>query len=308
MQQLCPISSTFNELMQELLTWQGATVMLRMGELKSLKQERLAVLIPQWSLLAQIFVDFKDAMAGEKRQAAKNCFLCLSRHCVEVEGLFVRNWCLVERDGLETLTDRSRFPKLRHLEFSCCDYLAHRNAVRIFEAHPELRSLRATFSPKATVTKTFVDAAPSSLALLGFVNFGQDVGLLASLLARCPLEHLWFGRTANFSSPMVEVLAASKIRTLCLPEAARLTPVGRVTNEHVLALLRSCAKLELLMVWGVDPPKEQVEAAGFEILPESLGTSVPIMRRMGSTACLASNGTLWSPYSQTDAELVASTI
>lgn len=308
MQQLCPISSTFNELMQELLTWQGATVMLRTGELKSLKQERLAVLIPQWSLLAQIFVDFKDARAGEKRQAVKNCFLSLSQHCAEVEGLFIRNWCLVERDGLASLTDHGRFPHLRHLELISCDYLAYSNAVKIFEAHPELRSLRATLSPKAIVTRAFVDAAPSRLTLLAFVNFGQDAGLLASLLSHCPLEHLWFARTANFSSAMVEVLTASKVRTLCLPEAARLTPVGRVTDEHTVALLRGCAELELLMVWGVDPPRDQVEAAGFEILPEFMGSSKPIMRRLGSSAKLASNGTLWAPYSQTDAELVDSTI
>lgn len=308
MQQLCPISSAFNELMQDLLTWQGATVMLRMGELESLRQERLEVLIPQWRLLSRIFVDFKDAMAGKKRRAAKDCFLSLSRHCTDVEGLFVRNWCLMERDGMDILTDHARFQKLRHLEFSCCDYLGHRNAVRIFEAHPELRSLRATFSPKATVTNDFVNAAPPGLSLLGFVNFGQDAGLLASLLERCPLEHLWFGRTAGFSPAMVGALATSKVRTLCLPEAARLTPLGVLSNIHLLAVLRNCAELELLMVWGVDPPREMVEAAGFELLPEFLGSSVPIMRRRGSNARLALNGTLWAPYSQTDAELVAATV
>lgn len=209
---------------------------------------------------------------------------------------------------METLTDPTRFPSLRHLELSCCDYLSHKNAVRIFEAHPELRSLRATFSPKAVVTKPFIDALPAGLSCLGFVNFGEDPALLRSFLSRCPMEHLWFGRTAGFSSDMIEVLQTAKLRTLSLPELARLTPGGRVTNAHVLSLLRGCLRLELLHIWGVDPPREEVDALGFEILPESRLTGSLILRRRSSSATLAANGMLWAPYCKTDAELATSVI
>lgn len=280
--------------------------MLRTSELQSIQKHHLDVLIPQWALLAEVFLDFKDILGGGIRRTARHCFEALGQHCSEAKGLFIRHWCLTERDGLAVLCDSSRFPRLWHLELSGCDYLAHTNACKIFLSHGQLRSLRATFSPKATVTAAFVEAAPASLMALGFVNFGTNVERLTALLARCPLEHLWFARTASFEPTMVAALAAAPhpLKTLSLPEAARLTPMPaqNITDEHVFGLLRECRGLELLHCWGAQPDQEAVDALGFELLAGTPGA--PTLRRKGSGACLAPNGTLWAPYSETDVELV----
>merc|ERR1719162_1623170 len=121
--------------------------MVRALEIEKDGRARMETLIPHWALLSQVFVDFKDVLGGAKRQTARRCFASLGEHCGEAEGVFVRNWCLTERDGIGQLCDADRFTGLSHLEFSNCDYLRYTNASHIFQAHPGLRSLRATFSP-----------------------------------------------------------------------------------------------------------------------------------------------------------------
>jgi len=310
--QLCPISRFFRELAGKLLSWEGATVFVRASELEEEDgRPRFDPLIPHWSLCAQIFADFKDAHVGAKRRAARRCLSLLGQHCTEATGLFLRNWCLMERDGLGVL--RGSFPSLRHLELSACDFLSYANCTLIFAAHPAILSLRATFAPRATATPAFVAAAPLGLKALGFLNFGSDGDqLLASMLSRCPLEHLWLARTAGFSPAIATVLAAAPtpLKTLSLPETigtlgARGASLAE--DEAIVALARACPHLELLCCWGEGLGLVQLEE--FECLPCASGLSYRvILRRRGSMAVQAANGALWAPYSQSDGELLAEEI
>lgn len=263
-------------------------------------------LIPRWALCSQIFADFQDAHARWKRRAARRAFELCGHHCSEAKGLFLRNWCLMERDGLNVML--TGFPGLEHLELQNCDFLGHANCARLFAAHPSLRSLRATFSPKAVVTQEFVDAVPRGLMALGFVNFGPDdanpradgAGLLCALLERSSLEHLWLARTSSSSPAVVAAIisAPRPLKTLSLPET--------VGDDNVLRILHACPGLELLCYWGEDLSAEAVEAEGFEVMPSNNIAMRVIVRRRGSGAVLAANGAFWAPYTSSDEELLAS--
>lgn len=332
--QICPISRFFRRLAGELLSWEGASVVVRTNELEETDgRPRFDPLIPQWSLCSQIFADFKDAEGGAKRRAARRCFSLLSQHCTEATGLFFRNWCLMERDGLPGLC--GSFPGLRHLELWNCDYLSHANCIRIFAAHPDLLSLKATFSPKAKMTPAFVEAAPRGLMALAYVNFGTDgadphqpqpvrraepavdatqgppaADVLAALLARCPLEHLWLARTAGFSPAISAALAAAPrpLRTISLPESTQPAQLRRADDEAanpdeaIVTLVRACPHLELLCCWGEGSGLSQLE--DFERLPSPTWNGRIILRRRGSQAELHSNGTFWAPYSRSGGELM----
>jgi len=295
--QICPISTFFRGLAGELLSWEGASCYLRAAELED--EERRPVfdaLIPRWALCSQIFADFQDAHARWKRTAARRAFALLGHHCSEAKGLFLRNWCLMERDGFECM--RTGFPALEHLELQNCDFLGHANCARLFEAHPSLRSLRATFSPKAVVTQDFVNAVPRGLMALGFVNIAADgAGLLSALLERSSMEHLWLSRTSPSSPDFVSVIVSAPrpLKTLSLPET--------FGDANVIRVLRSCHHLELLCFWGEDLSTEAVEAEGFEVMPSDIAMRV-IVRRRGSGATLAANGAFWAPYSSSDGQLL----
>eukprot|EP00928_Gymnodinium_smaydae_P055640 TRINITY_DN39139_c0_g1_i1.p1 TRINITY_DN39139_c0_g1~~TRINITY_DN39139_c0_g1_i1.p1 ORF type:complete len:360 (-),score=44.94 TRINITY_DN39139_c0_g1_i1:31-1065(-) len=306
--QLGPVSQAFSQLTHDALTWQGASGMLRAMEIEHDGRLFAEKLIPRWALLQQVFVDFKNVLGGIKRQTVRRCFSSLGEHCCKAEGLFVRNWCLMERDGLAQLCDETRFSNLHHLELSNCDYLSYANATRVLQAHPNLLSLRATFSPNAIVTPSFVDAQPKDLMALGFVNFGEDANLLELALSRSSIEHLWFARTAGFTEEMAKALIASPtpLRTLCLPEAARVSR-GRSTNDVVIDILRECHSLELIHFWGSGLPAEQVVTEGFDIMPVQFSSQV-VLRRKGSMVSHATNGALWAPYSCSDVELINSVV
>jgi len=295
---LCPTSRFFKRLVSELLSWEGATVTLVTRELEELDgRPRFDPLIPRWSLCANIFADFNEAHCGAKRKASRRCFSLLSQHCSEATGLFVSNWCLMERDGLACMC--SGFPSLRHVELSGCDFLSHVNCARLFAAHPELLSFRATFAPKGVMTHDLVNVAPRGLMAFGYMNVEpEDATVLEALLKRCPLQHLWLARTTKFSSAVAALLASAPqpLISLSLPES--------VDEQAALAVARSCPALEMLCSWGDRDAPAVNEAADFELLP-SRWASLITLRRRGCSAQPAANGALWAPYAQSSAELLS---
>jgi len=310
LQQICPVSRFFRNLVSELLSWEGAAVYVRAVELEEQDgRPRFDPLIPTWSLCDRVFADFKDAHMGKKRKAARRCFALLGQHCTVATGLFLRNWCLMERDGLQGLC--SHFPAIRHLELSGCDFLGQGNCARLFAAHPALLSFRATFAPKAVMTAEVVEAAPRGLKMLGFTNFKLDGEVLRALLDRCALEHLWLARTAGFSDAVSAALSASPhLVTLSLPET--LGAVGArgespAEGNAIAALVRACPKLDTFCCWGEHPELAQLEE--FERIPCSRGVEHRIiLRRRGTTAQQMVGGVLWAPYTVSDEELLATVI
>lgn len=300
--QLCPISPFFRCLAGELLSWEGASGYLRAAELEDSDcRPRFDFLIPRWVFCTRLFVDFQDAHVRSMRRAARRAFGLMGQHCSEAKVLFVRNWCLMERDGFECM--RTGFPGLEHLELQNCSFLGYASCARLFEAHPSLCSLRATFDPKAVVTRAFIEATPRCAKALGFVDFGPEregVVLLSELLERATLEHLWFARTASFSRAMGDALGAAPraLKTLSLPETA--------DNDAVLGMLRSCHGVDLVCFWGEGLPAGAAEAEGFEVLCSEAFSMRIILRRRGSSAALAANGAMWAPYVRSDKELAAS--
>eukprot|EP00927_Polykrikos_kofoidii_P042387 TRINITY_DN36302_c0_g1_i1.p1 TRINITY_DN36302_c0_g1~~TRINITY_DN36302_c0_g1_i1.p1 ORF type:complete len:361 (-),score=46.82 TRINITY_DN36302_c0_g1_i1:52-1134(-) len=305
---ICPISCFFRKVAIQLLSWDGASVCVRAPELEEEDgRPRFDPLIPQWSLCSHVFADFKDAHVGVKRKAVRRCFSLLGQHCTVAIGLYVRNWCLMERDGLAGICER--FPSLRYLELSACDYLSRTNCARIFTAHPALLSLRATFSPKSALTLDVVEAAPRGLMAFGFVNFGsagQDV--LSALLARCPLEHLWLARTAAFSPAISGALAAAPrpLKTLSLPETIGVAGWRGESEgewEAIKSLTSACPELEMICCWG-DGQWLPLLADNFERVDcKSSFAHRIILRRRGSVAKTCAHGGLWSPHSLEDDEL-----
>jgi len=295
---LCPTSRFFKSLISELLSWEGATVTLVTRELEEQDgRPRFDPLIPRWSLCSNIFADFNEAHCGAKRKASRRCFSLLSQHCSEAKGLFVSNWCLMERDGLASIC--AGFPSLRHVELGGCDFLSHANCARIFAAHPELLSFRATFAPKGVMTHDLVNVAPRGLMAFGYVNVElEDVSVLEALLQRCPLQHLWLARTTKFSPAVATLLASAPqpLKTLSLPES--------VDEQAALAVARSCVALDMLCCWGDRNAPSVHEASDFELLP-SRWHALITLRRRGSLAEPAANGALWAPYAQSSAELLS---
>jgi len=306
---ICAVSKFYRKVSLELLSWEGATVYVRAAELEEENgRPRFDPLIPKWSLASHVFADFKDAFASTKRIAVRRCFSLLGQHCSSASGLYLRNWCLMEKDGLTGL--KTCFRNLRHLELSGCDFMGHSNCALLFKAHPALLSFRATFAPKATMTPEVVEAAPEGLKALGFVNFAVDAPeLLTRLLERCQLEHLWFARTAQFSPGLARALqrASRPLKTISLPEtigAAGARGESEAEGAEIAALARGCPDLELLCCWGQGLGLAELQE--FERLPCESGLEHRIvLRRRGSSMKLAANGGLWAPYEQSDADLIA---
>jgi len=250
-------------------------------------------LVPSWRYCKRASVDFKDARVAAKRVAAEKCFTLLVEHCSGIASFCVRNWCMLERSGLRHLGQG--FPRLQHLELSGCDQISSYDLmVPVFNEHPTLLSLRAAFHPRAAAGLSFTTATPPTLMALGFVNFDSP-GSLATLLERCNLQHLWFSADGNVSAAMVGVLAAAdhSISTLSLPSC--------MAELECLEVARACPKLELLcrMRVGHTGFGNLELASDFEALPAGQGV---VLRRRGSSAELASNGSMWSPHPLTDAE------
>eukprot|EP00812_Abedinium_dasypus_P011033 NODE_4615_length_656_cov_355.510815.p2 GENE.NODE_4615_length_656_cov_355.510815~~NODE_4615_length_656_cov_355.510815.p2 ORF type:complete len:162 (+),score=52.40 NODE_4615_length_656_cov_355.510815:3-488(+) len=159
--------------------------------------------------------------------------------------------------------------------------------------------LRATFSPRAKAGWEFVEALPTGLIALGFVDL-ESPETLARLLERCPLEHLWFNSSGQFYADMRAALSerAARLRTIALP--------GALKEVRLAEVAAACPALELLCRMRSQPELGSLELAeDWEPLPGGGGV---VLRRRGSTATLAANGALWAPYDRNVAELEAGTI
>jgi hypothetical protein len=99
---------------------------------------------------------------------------------------------------------------------------------------------------------------------------------------------------------MSKVIATSgkDLQTLSLPSLA--------SEEDCAATIRTIQKLQLLCRMRVARPPFGTGALAndFEILASGQGV---VVRRRGSTADLAANGSLWAPYLQSNKEFVART-
>jgi len=300
------VSRLFCEVSGELLSWQGSSVCIGPTDLELAQgHHRFERLVPKWTLCEHVFLNFDGAHAGARRAAARQCLQMIASRCSEVSCVAVRNWFLCEPQGLPVL--HGTFPKLRHLELNGCDQISTYSAmVPVFEQHPTLLSLRASFQPRAVAGEDFALAVPRTLMALGFVNF-ESAETLAILLERCTLEHFWFSANSVFTNGVrlasgldcLKVVLRSglqQVRTLALPSDM---------PEDVCAALVSalCPKVELLCRMRIGSPAFGTGAlAGkFEEVQEGGGV---VVRRRGTSAGLASNGALWAPYTQGDSDMV----
>lgn len=73
-----------------------------------------------------------------------------------------------------------------------------------------------------------------------------------------------------------------------------------------MTIASACSNLELLCRMKIGTPAfgTGALAAGFDVLPAGQGV---VVRKRGSTAELAANGSLWAPYSQSDQDLAGAT-
>lgn len=284
------VNQIFRQLVCELSSWEGSAVSLHSEDILLVKgRARFESLIPRWRYCHGAAVDFEGAKAGLSRLAAETCFLSLTQGCHGISTLLVQNWWFFERSGLNVM--RGAFPSLRHIELSRCDMLSSYAAVvPFFEEHPCLLSFKATFHPRAVADIGFAASIPPALLALGFINFeGPEV--LAAVLEKASLKHLWFSATGTFSAEMANVLLTSsrRLQTLCLPTS---TPA-----DHIFGIVKVCPDLQLLCCMRNMFPAfgDAAFAAGFEPLEDC----AVVMRRRGSHAQLAENGSLWSPHSWT---------
>jgi len=286
------ISPRFGALVRELYSWEGASVCLRTDDLRRASgRDAFESFVLKWSLCSQAVVDFKDAHVGAKRFAAERCFDCLGQHCSDITHLRITNWQMFKRSGLHVLN--TRFSALRHLEISGCDTIGSYNAaIPFLQAHSRLLSFRATFDAKASASIAFVDALPTGLRALGFINIDEPE-LVERLLRRCPdLEHLWLAATGKWVGGRAAFarafsVATNKLRTLALPSL--------LSEEACRDVAAVCPELQLLcrMRVGVPAFGSGVLANDFEVLPEGQGT---VLRRFGCKAELSANGSLWAPH------------
>lgn len=296
-ERIAPVSSFFLRMPGHVLSWKGASVLLSPQDIEDINGVfRFEQFVPKMQLCSRVFLNFQDTQFGARRLAAQRCFALLARQFSQTTGLFLRNWCLSERHGLPFLA--GNLPHLRHLELSGCDQISTYDAiVPVFREHPTLLSLRATFAPRAVAGHAFSSAAPRTLMALGFVNFA-DSDVLAELLARCKLQHLWLSASGSFTRTMTQVMSteAQHLTTLSLPST--------VSEEQCLAIANSRPTLELICRMRVGSPafgSGVLANAGFEVLPDSQGV---VVRRIGSKAKLAPNHALWAPYTQSHDELL----
>mmetsp|Transcript_16296 Transcript_16296/g.26046 ORF Transcript_16296/g.26046 Transcript_16296/m.26046 type:complete len:398 (+) Transcript_16296:83-1276(+) len=303
LKQIGAVSHNFSSLTQLRLSWEGSSVCISPLDLEEIEDTAFAqkecsrypfqALVSSWELCTQAFLNFEGAHVGKKRMAATSCFALLTRDCCNVAGLCVRNWCMAER-GIAMLGSGS-LPRLRHLELTGCDQISTYQAlIPIFQSHPSLLSLRASFSPRAEADLSFAASAPRTLEALGFVRFNSP-GSMVSLLNRCPdLKHLWLSATGNFPAAMTAALeaAAPKLLTLSLPSEA--------SEEICLQVARACPSVQLLcrMRIGSTAFGTGALAADFEALPSGQGV---VVRRRGSKSDLTANGSLWAPPHSEDA-------
>uniref|UniRef100_A0A7S4VJT6 F-box domain-containing protein n=1 Tax=Alexandrium monilatum TaxID=311494 RepID=A0A7S4VJT6_9DINO len=285
------VGKLFRQAVAKSLSWLGASVWIGPDDLqvsgKGQNCHRFEGLMSVTGLCSEVFLNFKSAHSPAQRFASERCFHHLSTDCLAVSCLCLRNWCAFERSGLGILT--VGFPALRHIELAGCDMIGSYEAmIPFFLEHPNLVSFRATFQPRAVASLPFVAALPRTLMSLGFVNFDSQAAL-ALLLQRCPLEHLWFSANGRLSAPVAAALAAGGggLRTLALPT--------EVSEVRCADIVKVCTGVELLcrMRTTVPPFGAGALAGDFEELPGSHGV---VVRRRGSLAELAPNGSLWAPY------------
>jgi len=303
---LSAVSTLFKKSACGPLSWEGAAVCLNTDDLHADQRSGrngFELLTTQTSLCEQAFVNFDGAHSKEKRFAAERCFFWLASECNRITSMCIRNWCMFERCGLTHMS--GQFPALRHLELSGCDHISTYEAVvPILKEHPTLLSLRATFHPRATLGQSFVEHAPPSLIALGFVNI-DSAAVLTSLLAKCSIQHLWFAVThaaetatigGNVSAELFEALVAGGrgLKTLAVPPA--------VSERRCAKVAAACPQLELLCRMRIGSPAfgSQEMATDFELLPSGQGV---VLRRRGSSADLAANGSLWAPHAQCDVDI-----
>jgi len=305
--QVSAVSRTFRDVSGEMLSWRGASVCIGSKDLleNSQGQHRFVKLVPKWSYCERTFVNFQGCHTGSMRAAARQCLQMVASRCSEVSCLAVRNWLTFERQGLSAL--QSGFPKLRHLVLNGCEQISTYSAlIPVFEQHPTLLSLRASFQPRAAAGADFASAAPRTLEALGFVKF-ENAETLAILLGRCSLEHLWFAESGIFATldgprtservdrltPLVQS-GLQHVRTLSLP--------SDMSEEDCAALVALCPKVELLCRMRIGLPAfgSGALAATFELVPDCGGV---VVRRRGTSAELAVNGALWAPYAQDDGDI-----
>jgi len=306
--QVSAVSRLFRDVSGEILSWQGSSVCTGPSDLELCDgRHHFEKLVPKWMCCERLFVNFKDCHIGARKAAARQCFQMMASRCSEVSGLTMRNWFLFENQGLPVLRDA--FPKLRHLELNGCDQISNYAAlVPIFEEHPTLLSLRASFQPKAVAGTDFASAAPRTLTTLGFVNF-DTAETVAILLERCSLEHLWFSANSDFAlvvrraGGLARLASAvqnsmEQVRTLALPSS--------LPEDLCAALVKTlCPKLELLCRMRIGSPAFGTGALA-DHFEEVAGAGGVVLRRRGTTAGLAVNGALWAPYAQDDSGVVTS--
>jgi hypothetical protein len=179
--------------------------------------------------------------------------------------------------------------------------------IPVFEEHPTLLSLRATFQSKAIAEADFVSAAPRTLMALGFINI-ESAQVLALLLQRCQLQHLWFAAESpnwpflfrldgvnDWTATIKEGL--SRVKTLSLP--------SRMSEDACASIIAHCPMVEIVCRMRITTPAFGAGSLAhkFEPLEESGGVAI---RRRGSCAQLVSNLALWRPYVQDDTDIITS--
>eukprot|EP00931_Biecheleriopsis_adriatica_P108607 TRINITY_DN82944_c0_g1_i1.p1 TRINITY_DN82944_c0_g1~~TRINITY_DN82944_c0_g1_i1.p1 ORF type:complete len:396 (+),score=81.62 TRINITY_DN82944_c0_g1_i1:95-1282(+) len=286
------VSRGFRRVADDPMAWNSSVVCISTGDLKENSARRPAFqdLLSKWEFCEEVSLDFSNAHVGKRRHAAERCFVWLAQSCQAVSRLCLRNWYNTEKGALGILSF-SFFPQLRHLELSGGDQISSYEAmIPVFRQHPSLLSLRATFSPKAEAGASFANAAPKSLMALGFVRFDSPESL-TTLLDRCMLQHLWLASTSRLSASMARAFSdspgAAELLTLALPSPT--------SEEQCQAVVRCCPKVSLLcrMRVGSEAFGSTALAQDWELLPAGQGV---VLRRRGSLAELAENGSLWTPF------------
>lgn len=286
------VNTRLKELTRNDQSWEGSSVCVFTGDLDELEDHRVFErLLPCWKYCEGAFVDFEGGHVGPNRLAAGRCFELLGQVCQQIVRLSIKNWLMFERLGLSVL--QRQFPKLRHLELIACDQISsYDSMIPVFQEHPSLLSFRATFQPRAEAGMSFAAALPNTMMMLGFINF-ENHDVLASVLERCPLQHLWFACNGLFPGSMKNALMTAfpkRLVTVTLPY--------QVKEDICFEVATGLPDLQLLCrmrIGKADAPfGTGALSEAYEHVPEGHGV---VVRPRGSTATLSANGGLWSFYS-----------